>query len=148
MLEVWDSAGHHINEDVLVRHIEVLRLQREPDGAPLSRDEIVADINFAVSNRYLNRYERDLRADQRLRFEIDYTGHLRHQEYNAALVPTATGAPASSSAGGDQVPATAPAASQSRAGIMAILLLRFIDAFEKPRLGQLPVALHGADGKL
>jgi hypothetical protein len=72
VIEVWSSAGHHINEEILINRVASLQLEREPGTAPLSRGEILADINFAVSKKYLNRYERDLRADQRLYFEIDY----------------------------------------------------------------------------
>ena len=72
MIEIWDSPGHHIPEEVLIHNMLKLGLKRQQSGPVMSRSEIIADIEYSIVKGYTNRYEADIRTDRRLRFEIDY----------------------------------------------------------------------------
>jgi hypothetical protein len=72
MLEVLDAPEQHVNHDPFVTRIEERRLRREPAGSDLSKAEIIGDIEYAIANHYLDRFQLEIRVAQRLRFEISY----------------------------------------------------------------------------
>jgi hypothetical protein len=51
-MEMGDSPGHHIAEQVLLKRIEAMQIQREPETPPLTKAEIVEDVNSAISKEY------------------------------------------------------------------------------------------------
>lgn len=51
-MEMGDSSGHHIAEQVLLKRIKAMQIQREPETPPLTKAEIVEDVNSAISKEY------------------------------------------------------------------------------------------------
>jgi hypothetical protein len=72
-IEVWNSPGHHIAEAALVKSVtEKLLLKVRQEEPPLSKENVLLDIDWAIEKGYLNRYGSEIRADQRLSFELEY----------------------------------------------------------------------------
>lgn len=76
-MEMGDSSGHHIAEQVLLKRIKAMQIQREPETPPLTKAEIVEDVSSAIPKEYINRYGNDIRSDERLRFRNRL--HQRHR---------------------------------------------------------------------
>lgn len=76
VMEVWNSTGHHIPEKLLMARMCRLKLRRDVEGPKLTKVEIIADVNFSIEKKYINRYGADIRGDERLRFEIDYINEI------------------------------------------------------------------------
>jgi len=76
VMGVWDSPGHHIDEATLITSMESLRPRRDADGPVLTRDEILADIEFSIAKGYLDRYINSLRSARRLRYELQYINKI------------------------------------------------------------------------
>ena len=55
-----------------MQRIRGMQLRREAEGAVLTDAGIVANIEYSIERSYLNRYESEIRADRRLRYELDY----------------------------------------------------------------------------
>jgi hypothetical protein len=82
VIEVWNSDGHHIVEDVLLNRMLALNLKRGPeaDAPMLDRQAILGDINWAIERKYIDRYGgNNIRGDgerSRLRFEVDFVSAI------------------------------------------------------------------------
>ena len=76
VMEVWNAPGHHIDEERLIDKLASLQLRRDSDSPPIEKRDISMDIDYAISRKYLERFSRDLRAEQRLRFEIEYLSQV------------------------------------------------------------------------
>jgi hypothetical protein len=76
VMEVWDAPGHHISEEGLIQRMSSIQLRRESHGRPLEPGDIALDIKYAISTGYLDRYSSDVRAAERLRFEVGYVNAI------------------------------------------------------------------------